>query len=74
MPFKPMQNYVPATEIDGCISSHPPMEYKVVEWRKKFKQYYHQSSLCMNINCQMVNSLSIFFKNLIKFPYYLPGL
>lgn len=29
MPFKPMQNYVPATEIDGSISSHLPMIYKV---------------------------------------------
>lgn len=30
LPFKPvMANYIPATEIDGSITSHPPMAYKV---------------------------------------------
>ncbi|GAB0091167.1 hypothetical protein DMENIID0001_059790 [Sergentomyia squamirostris] len=32
LPFKPlMTNYVPATEIDASLASHPPMVYKVVE-------------------------------------------
>ncbi|XP_055626811.1 protein suppressor of sable-like [Toxorhynchites rutilus septentrionalis] len=32
LPFKPiMTNYIPATEIDGSISSNPSIEYKVYE-------------------------------------------
>ncbi|XP_055676798.1 protein suppressor of sable isoform X2 [Lutzomyia longipalpis] len=32
LPFKPlMTNYVPATEIDASLASHPPFPYKVVE-------------------------------------------
>ncbi|XP_059052877.1 protein suppressor of sable isoform X2 [Achroia grisella] len=30
LPFKPINNYTPATEINGSISSHPPMAYKLV--------------------------------------------
>ncbi|CAH1134797.1 unnamed protein product [Ceutorhynchus assimilis] len=30
LPFKGMQNYTPATEIDGSINSHPPMVWKLV--------------------------------------------
>lgn len=29
LPFKPIQNYIPATEIDASISSHPPIVYRV---------------------------------------------
>ncbi|XP_058836128.1 protein suppressor of sable-like [Topomyia yanbarensis] len=32
LPFKPiMTNYIPATEIDGSITSHPPIVYKITE-------------------------------------------
>ncbi|XP_058459697.1 protein suppressor of sable-like [Malaya genurostris] len=32
LPFKPiMTNYIPATEIDGSITSHPPIVYKINE-------------------------------------------
>ncbi|XP_050299416.1 protein suppressor of sable isoform X3 [Anthonomus grandis grandis] len=31
LPFKGMQNYTPATEIDASINSHPPMVWKVNE-------------------------------------------
>ncbi|KAM3965141.1 suppressor of sable [Aphomia sociella] len=30
LPFKPINNYTPATEINGSINSHPPMVYKLV--------------------------------------------
>lgn len=30
LPFKGMQNYTPATEIDASVSSHPAMAWKVV--------------------------------------------
>lgn len=30
LPFKPIPNYTPASEIDGSINSHPPIPYKVV--------------------------------------------
>lgn len=29
LPFKPVANYIPATEIDASITSHAPIEYKV---------------------------------------------
>lgn len=29
LPFKAMQNYTPATEIDASIASHSPISYKV---------------------------------------------
>ncbi|XP_044742721.1 protein suppressor of sable isoform X2 [Chrysoperla carnea] len=29
LPFKPIENYVPATEIEASISSHPPIPYRV---------------------------------------------
>lgn len=29
LPFKGMQNYTPATEIDASINSHPPMAWKI---------------------------------------------
>ncbi|XP_046801913.1 protein suppressor of sable [Lucilia cuprina] len=31
LPFQPMTNYTPATEIDGSITSHLPITYKVYE-------------------------------------------
>ncbi|XP_026478948.1 protein suppressor of sable-like isoform X2 [Ctenocephalides felis] len=31
MPFKPVTQYTPASEIDGSITSHPPIIYKVYE-------------------------------------------
>ncbi|KAJ0176605.1 hypothetical protein K1T71_007784 [Dendrolimus kikuchii] len=30
LPFKPIPNYTPASEIDGSINSHPPISYKLV--------------------------------------------
>lgn len=30
LPFKPITNYTPATEIDGSITSHLPMNYKII--------------------------------------------
>ncbi|XP_026761666.1 protein suppressor of sable isoform X2 [Galleria mellonella] len=30
LPFKPIDNYTPATEINGSINSHPPMVYKLI--------------------------------------------
>ncbi|XP_047029848.1 protein suppressor of sable isoform X2 [Helicoverpa zea] len=30
LPFKPLPNYTPASEINASINSHPPMTYKVV--------------------------------------------
>ena len=30
LPFKPLPNYTPASEINGSINSHPPIPYKVV--------------------------------------------
>ncbi|XP_075977638.1 suppressor of sable RNA-binding protein isoform X2 [Anticarsia gemmatalis] len=30
LPFKPLPNYTPASEINGSINSHPPMQYKLV--------------------------------------------
>lgn len=29
LPFKPLPNYTPASEIDGSINSHPPIPYKL---------------------------------------------
>lgn len=30
LPFKPLPNYTPASEINGSINSHPPIPYKLV--------------------------------------------
>ncbi|KAL0838810.1 hypothetical protein ABMA28_016847 [Loxostege sticticalis] len=30
LPFKPIPNYTPASEIDGSINSHPPIPYKLL--------------------------------------------
>ncbi|XP_053609611.1 protein suppressor of sable isoform X2 [Plodia interpunctella] len=30
LPFKPINNYTPATEINGSINSHPPIPYKLI--------------------------------------------
>lgn len=30
LPFKPIPNYTPASEINGSINSHPPISYKLV--------------------------------------------
>ncbi|XP_026734440.1 protein suppressor of sable isoform X2 [Trichoplusia ni] len=30
LPFKPLPNYTPASEINGSINSHPPMTFKLV--------------------------------------------
>lgn len=30
LPFKPLPNYTPASEIDGSINSHPPIPYKLM--------------------------------------------
>ncbi|CAG9561889.1 unnamed protein product [Danaus chrysippus] len=30
LPFKPIPNYTPASEINGSINSHPPIHYKLV--------------------------------------------
>lgn len=30
LPFKPLPNYTPASEINGSINSHPPITYKLV--------------------------------------------
>lgn len=30
LPFKPLPNYTPASEIDGSINSHPPIPYKLI--------------------------------------------
>lgn len=40
LPFKPvMANYIPATEIDASITSHPPMAYKVSHLSPAFGLY-----------------------------------
>lgn len=31
LPFKPLPNYTPASEINGSINSHPPFPYKLVQ-------------------------------------------
>ncbi|XP_026499636.1 protein suppressor of sable isoform X1 [Vanessa tameamea] len=30
LPFKPLPNYTPASEINGSINSHPPIQYKMI--------------------------------------------